>query len=141
MVRSPIPRSPDPSLSHSQNPWNGLALGAARRRLSMATQVFTAPGLKMELEEGPVETIVRCTGKITAECAEKFQTEIRDRVIPMTRGKGVDVTQRVLVDLSGVSYIDSVGLGALLGIWTAGQRRGCDLEITNLSPRVEKLVS
>jgi anti-anti-sigma factor len=62
-------------------------------------------------------------------------------VIPASRGKGVDVTQRVLVDLSGVSYIDSTGLGALLGIWTAGQRRGCDLEIINLSPRVEKLVS
>jgi hypothetical protein len=39
----------------------------------MGNQVFTAPGLKMELEEGPVETIVRCTGKITAESAEKFQ--------------------------------------------------------------------
>jgi anti-anti-sigma factor len=95
----------------------------------------------MELEEGPTETTVRCRGKITAESAQMFQNEIRDRVIPVSRGKGVDVTQRIVVDLSGVSYIDSVGLGALLAVWTAGQRRDCDLEITNMTPRVQSLVS
>ena len=27
-----------------------------------------------------------------------------------------------------------------MGLWTAAQKKGCDLEIANLNPRVEKLV-
>ena len=107
----------------------------------METRTFFASGLKLDLEEGPEETIVHCRGKITAESAEAFENEIRGRVIPESRGKGIAVTSRIILDLSNVTYVDSPGLGAILGVWTAGQRRGCDVEIVNLSPRVERLVS
>ncbi|HKV94358.1 MAG TPA: STAS domain-containing protein, partial [Candidatus Angelobacter sp.] len=107
----------------------------------MSTRTFTAPGLQLDLDERPQETIVYCSGKITSESAETFQNEIRGNVIPESRGKGVDVTTRIVLDLSRVTFVDSTGLGALLGIWTAAQRRGCDVELVNLSPRVEGLVS
>lgn len=107
----------------------------------MASQAITGPGLTFELEEKAEETIVHCKGRITADSAELFQTEIRDRVIPTSRGKGVPVTARIVLDLSQVTYVDSSGLGALLAVWTHGQRKACDVEIVNLNARVGKLVS
>jgi anti-sigma B factor antagonist len=93
------------------------------------------------LEEGAEEAIVYCKGKITAGAAELFRSQVRDRVIPASRGKGVAVTSRIVLDLSKVSFVDSAGLGSLFSLWREAQSKACDLEIVNLSPRVQKLVS
>jgi len=106
----------------------------------MASKAFSAPGLRLSLKEDAEETIVYCSGKITAESADTFQSEIRDHVIPMTRGKGVAVTTRIVLDLSNVTFVDSTGLGALFSLWSAAQSKACELEIVNLNPRVEKLI-
>lgn len=105
----------------------------------MATKPFAAPGLKLELEEKAYETIIHCSGKINSDNSEAFQKEIRN-LVPDSRGHVDAITCRIILDLSNVSYVDSAGLGALLGAWTAAQRKGCDLEIANLNPRVGKLV-
>src|SRR5262249_23217233 len=107
----------------------------------LASRAFTFPGLKLSLEEKAEETIIYCNGKITAGSAEMFHTEIRDHVIPISRGKGVAVTNRIVLDLSNVSFVDSTGLGTLFSLWTAARKSACDLDIVNLSPRVQKLVS
>jgi len=107
----------------------------------LASRAFVSPGLTLTLEEKAEETIIYCTGKITADSAAVFQSEIHDHVIPMSRGKGVAVTNRIVLDLSNVTFVDSNGLGALFSLWRAAQAKACDLEIVNLSPRVHKLAS
>jgi anti-anti-sigma factor len=105
----------------------------------MATQPLSPHGLKLQLEEKANETIVHCKGKITVENSEVFQREVRD-LIPESRGRSAPITYRIVLDLSGVTHVDSTGLGALLGAWTAAKSKGCDLEIANLNPQVDKLV-
>ena len=105
----------------------------------MATQPLSAFGLNLQLEATSNETIVHCKGKITAENSEVFQRQIRD-LISESGGEIATITRRIIVDLSNVTHVDSTGLGALLRAWTAAQNKGCDLEIANLNPRVEKLV-
>ncbi len=96
-------------------------------------------GLSLDVEEKASETIIHCAGKINAGNSEAFQVHIRG-LIPDSRGHVDAITLRIVLDLTNVTHVDSTGLGALLGTWTAAQRKGCDLEIANLNPHVGKLV-
>lgn len=107
----------------------------------MAGKTYSIRGLRLDLEEGPEETIVHCFGKITARTAPMFQCEVQGRVIPDSRGKGMAVTCRIVLDFSRVTYVDSAGLGALLAIWKAAQSRSCAVEIVNLGRGPEMLAS
>ena len=104
----------------------------------MATPAYCFATLEMDLDEKPEEITIRCNGRITAEFAHMFQREVRDNCIPISRGKGVPVINRVILDLSNVTYIDNVGLEALLDVWTAGQRKCCSVEIINRGPQALK---
>jgi anti-sigma B factor antagonist len=44
--------------------------------------------------------------------------------------------RQLVVDLSGVPFLDSTGRGALLHGWRLAQRRDCRLTVTDPQPRV-----
>jgi len=100
----------------------------------------TAPGATFyyEIEETEDEakyltTTIQCHGKLVSENTQ----EIRELVAPMiTRGG------RIVLDLTDLEYLDSSGLGALVGLKVSAINRGlCVLELVNLTPRVKKLLS
>lgn len=48
---------------------------------------------------------------------------------------------RIIVDLGEVSYLDSSGLGTLVGLKASAIRQGyCILEFANLTPRILELL-
>ena len=61
---------------------------------------------------------------------------IKDAVKPLIADGG-----RIIVDFDDVSYVDSMGLGTLVGLKVSAMGAGyCTLEFINLSQRIQELL-
>ena len=77
-------------------------------------------------------TIVRCSGKLLAGSTGILQAEVRG-LLPETK--------HIVLDLTGLSYMDSSGLGSIIGLYVSVKSAGGRLEVINLSARVRQLFS
>jgi anti-sigma B factor antagonist len=48
---------------------------------------------------------------------------------------------RIVLDLSGLTHMDSSGLGALAALFVSARSAGCSLELMNLSHGIQKVLS
>lgn len=88
-------------------------------------------GFSYELEVAGDDTTVKCHGRIVANTAD----ELKQLVKPM-----IPKCRRIVLDLSDVNFVDSSGLGTLVGLKvSAASAAYCTLEFVNLSPRVKEL--
>ncbi|HEY8560361.1 MAG TPA: STAS domain-containing protein [Pyrinomonadaceae bacterium] len=53
---------------------------------------------------------------------------------------GSDGVKNVLLNMAGISYIDSSGLGELIAVYHAVKRRGGELKLLHLTDRVSQLM-
>ncbi|WP_349409233.1 STAS domain-containing protein [Pseudalkalibacillus sp. SCS-8] len=70
-------------------------------------------------------------GEVDAYTAPK----LKETLIQMTQKEG----HEVLVDLSGVDYMDSTGLGVFVGALKSSQQHGSKLTLTGMTDRVQRL--
>jgi len=77
-------------------------------------------------------SIVRCTGKLVNASTAILQTEVRG-LIPGAK--------RIVLDLTDLGYMDSSGLGSIIGLYVSVKTAGGRLEVINLSTRVRQLFS
>jgi anti-anti-sigma factor len=97
-----------------------------------ANPAIPAPELTLKTEKTPTETIIRCSGKIISSSAGLLSSTARELML----------TSKVLVlDFTDVSYLDSSGLGAVVGLYVSAKRANCKLKVVNLTPRVKELFS
>ncbi|MBZ5674768.1 MAG: STAS domain-containing protein [Acidobacteriia bacterium] len=77
-------------------------------------------------------TRVRCTGKLVTGSTGILQTEVRS-LLPGAK--------RIVLDLTDLGYMDSSGLGSIIGLYVSVKGAGGRLEVINLSARVRQLFS
>jgi anti-sigma B factor antagonist len=49
-------------------------------------------------------------------------------------------SKKVILDLSGVSYIDSGGLGTLVGVYSSARAAGADIKLTGIGQRLRDVL-
>ncbi len=91
-----------------------------------------APGLTMDIELCPGDmAVVRCHGELVGATTNLLYSRV-DALMPEI--------QRVVLDLSGVQYTDSMGLGGLVRLYVTARAAGCTLELLNLSEQIRHLL-
>ena len=93
--------------------------------------VAPALDLKFAVPKTPGETILLCTGRITAETSPLLQSTVRLLI---------SESSRIVLDFKHVETIDSSGVGALAGLWVSMKRAGCEFRLINLNPRVKHVL-
>jgi anti-sigma B factor antagonist len=62
--------------------------------------------------------------------------EMKELVRPL-----IPLGGRIVIDVAGVRYLDSAGLGALVGLKASAIQHGkCELELANVTPTVQELL-
>jgi anti-anti-sigma factor len=82
--------------------------------------------------QGNKVTNVTCHGRLVYDSA----SQMKEAVKPL-----IPIGGRIIVDLSGLTYMDSTGLGTLVGLKATAINQGlCKLEYVNMTPRIMELL-
>jgi anti-anti-sigma factor len=98
----------------------------------MATNPIPISELSLTSDETPTETIVRCAGRITSDTSQSLKTTVKSLLSD---------SKTVVLDLTNVSYMDSSGLGAIVGLYVSAKVANCQLKLINLNQRLKELFS
>ena len=87
--------------------------------------------LKLETVTTPEETRVRCIGKLTYTSSETLRSAVHG-LLPETK--------RLVLDLKDTTYLDSFGLGVLVGVYLSARRQDCQLRLINLNQQAQQVL-
>ncbi len=87
--------------------------------------------LTLEIQRSGNAAVVRCHGKLVAGVSDALYTEVR-QLIPDCK--------RIVLDLTDLKYMDSMGLGTVVRLYVSAKSAGCSLELINIGKRVRELL-
>jgi anti-sigma B factor antagonist len=87
--------------------------------------------LTLEIDRAGDAAVVRCSGKLVAGVNDFLYSKV-SQLIPDTK--------RIVLDLTGLTHMDSMGLGTVIRLYVSAKSAGCDLELINLGKRIQQLL-
>jgi anti-sigma B factor antagonist len=90
-----------------------------------------ASRLTLDIDRAADAGVVRCRGKLVAGVNNFLYLKVSE-LIPDTK--------RIVLDLTDLTFMDSMGLGTLVRLYVAARSAGCNLELINLGKRIRELL-
>lgn len=87
--------------------------------------------LELDIVRSGDEALVRCRGKLVAGVTDLLYSEV-SQLIPGSK--------RIVLDLSELTKMDSMGLGTIVRLYVSSRSAGCELKLINLGQRIQQLL-
>lgn len=89
--------------------------------------------MDMAIRQASGVTILDASGKITlGEGSSALRSGVQDALAAGSK--------KIILNLAGVSYVDSAGLGEIVGSYTTVRNAGGDLKLLNLTKKIKDLL-
>jgi len=85
----------------------------------------------LDIERNGTTTLVRLHGKLVLGVTDALYASV-SRLIPESK--------RIILDLTDLSAMDSVGLGSLVRLYVSARTHGCAVELINIGKRIRELL-
>jgi len=89
--------------------------------------------MKSEIRDRGDVRIIKLSGKITIGAGDVKIRELIDQALE-------DGKKHILLDLAGVSTIDSSGIGEMVACYTTVTKQGGQLKLLRLSPKINDIL-
>jgi|HubBroStandDraft_3_1064219.scaffolds.fasta_scaffold204361_1 anti-sigma B factor antagonist len=98
---------------------------------SMTSNEAAPSRLSVDIDSAGDAVVVRCGGKLVAGVNDFLYTEV-SRLIPESK--------KIVLDLTELTYMDSMGLGTIIRLYVSARSAGCDLQLVNIGSRIKELL-
>jgi anti-anti-sigma factor len=99
---------------------------------AMTSNPSSGPELNMVIDRTPAEIVVHCTGKIRSDTTQQLKATVK----PL-----LSESKSVVLDLTDVAYMDSSGLGTVVGLYISAKAARSQLTLINLNEHLKEIFS
>jgi anti-sigma B factor antagonist len=93
-------------------------------------QMADEAGLTLLHEATSDGTVVYCRGRVILSTADELKRDVKPLIVH---------GGHIVLDLSEVTFMDSMGLGTIASLWVSSKNAGCQLTLVNLTRRLRDL--